>query len=138
MTAEDFERDMRSGVWVQVWTAFAATKGRTRRERLFWFHYAGIHVFRELLFLRIYKTPSMRSRAISHRSYSCTASTSSFRLCILQVLTKKSKAKPTITWKVKSTDGRLTAEQAAAGVFTGNWPCRHKEIARYDHDLRRT
>ncbi|KAI6113850.1 hypothetical protein EDD16DRAFT_1541006 [Pisolithus croceorrhizus] len=65
MTAEGFEQDMTGGGWVQVWTAFAATKDRTRRERLFWFHYAGIHVFRELLFLRIYKTPSLRSWAIS-------------------------------------------------------------------------
>ncbi|KAI6039569.1 hypothetical protein EDC04DRAFT_3006968 [Pisolithus marmoratus] len=134
MTAEDFERGMTDGFWVQAWIAFATAKEMTRQNEmgkiilvsstLGYMSFVGYcsyapakHALRGL-------AESLRSELLLygidvHIFFPPTMYTPGFD--------EENKTKPSITRKIESTDEGLTAERAAPGLLTG--------VQRGDHRI---
>lgn len=134
MTAEDFERGMTDGFWVQAWTAFAVAKEMARQNKkgkiilvsstLGYMSFVGYSSYAPAKHALRGLAESLRSELLLygidvHIFFPPTMYTPGFD--------EENKTKPSITRKIESTDEGLTAEQAAAGLLAG--------VQRGDHHI---
>ncbi|EIW81773.1 oxidoreductase [Coniophora puteana RWD-64-598 SS2] len=126
MSEEDMTKGMMDGYWVQAWTAFAAAKEMTRQgvkgkivlvsstlglmSFVGWASYAPAkHALRGL-------ADTLRSELLLygidvHIFFPPTMNTASYE--------EEMKTKPFLTRKIEETDGGLSSDQAALGMFKG-------------------
>lgn len=134
MTAEDFERGMKDGFWVQAWTAFASAKEMARQGKkgkiilvsstLGFMSFVGYASYSPAKHALRGLADSLRSELLLygidvHVFFPPTMYTPGFD--------EENKTKPAITRKIESTDEGLTPEQAAAGLLAG--------VQRGDHHI---
>ncbi|KAI6154357.1 hypothetical protein EDD17DRAFT_1779913 [Pisolithus thermaeus] len=134
MTAENFERDMTDGFWVQAWTAFAAAKEMARQNKKG--EIISVSSTLGYMFFVGYSSYAPTKHAL--RGTSCGISPLELLLYGIDIdifpptmytpgFDEENKTKPSITRKIESTDKGVIAEQAATGLLAG--------VQRGDHHI---